>query len=301
MWGTLVAPLLGRFVFLLFLSHEFHYTLRNAYHLSGGVVLPTLKFLIDHGNLTTYEWIHGEAPLKIEDSCYTFEEETEVTPGENDIDIDFDCLDLNTKCDPVLEEVQLDAPADIDWGDLDLVDQSGNVEIDWDNVEEINTEENLKDIVIEESGVEGGVARGNDALSILDNRRTRNLILDELHELDAFYCQRLAETHSMEQGGKGSIFSIAGMSGKSDLVNDSKAINDALSNIQSMIKELTTGQIHHLQLVRSSPKYVDRLVDNLKQKLRFVDRCAVRNVDVREKRDTALKEQADAQIKLKVR
>merc|ERR1712203_396459 len=90
------------------------------------------------------------------------------------------------------------------------------------------------------------------------------------------------------------------MSGKSDLVNDSKAMHDALRNIQGMIKELTTGQIHHLQLVRSSPKYVDRLVDNLKQKLRFVDRCLSKNVDLATKREAAIQEQAEAQRKFKM-
>jgi len=272
---------------------------RNAYHLSGGGELPTLKFLIDRGNLTTYEWIHGEAPLKVEETCYNFEDDEGTVDG-NDIDIDFDCIDLNPKPNQDLGEVELDAPADIDWGELEMIDESGNVEIDWDNVESLDTKEDAIDIVIEESGVEGGVARGNDAFSILDNRRTRNMILDELHELEAFYSQRITENHSIEQGGKGSIFSISGLSGNSDIVNDSKVMNNALDSIRDLIKQLTTGKIHHLQLVRSSPKYVDRLVENLKQKLRFVDRCESMNVEISKKRDATIKDQAEAQSKLKV-
>ena len=83
-------------------------------------------------------------------------------------------------------------------------------------------------------------------------------------------------------------------------MNDASSINEVLSNIRGLINNLTTGKIHHLQLIRSSPKYVDRLVDNLKQKMRFVDRCELKNVELAKKREVALKEQAEAQTKLKV-
>ena len=272
---------------------------RSIYHSNGGGKLPTLKFLTEHGNLTTYEWIHGEAPLKVEEPSYDFGEGKEENVTEKDVELDFDCLDLNTNSDQALGDVELDAPAEIDWGDLEMVDDiNGNVEIDWDNVDGINQNENLVDIVIEDSGVEGGVARGTEALSILDNRRTRNLILDELYELEAFFKQRLAEIHTLEQGGR--VNTLPGLSVDSDLVTDANSMNEALTNIRDLENNLTTGKIHHLQLVRSSPKYVDRLVDSLKQKMRFVDRCELKNVELAKKRENALKEQAEAQTKLKV-
>lgn len=40
---------------------------------------------------------------------------------------------------------------------------------------------------LESDGVEGGIARDTDALTILDNRKTRNLILNDLHELVNFF------------------------------------------------------------------------------------------------------------------
>ena len=49
------------------------------------------------------------------------------------------------------------------------------------------------DIVVEEGGLAGGVAREEEALTMLDNRRSRALILDELEELAGFLAQRLAE------------------------------------------------------------------------------------------------------------
>ena len=258
---------------------------------------------MEHGNLTTYEWIHGEAPLRIEEPDYDFGAEDCDDIAENiNVELDFDCIDVNPKDDQITDVVELDAPAEIDWGDLEIVDDTAsNIEIDWENIDGLDQKNDDIDIVIEESGVEGGVARGNEALSILDNRRTRNLILDELYELEAFFVQRIVETHSLEHGGKGNIFALTGINANSDLVNNEKAMNDILSCVRSLINQLTSGQIYKLQLVRSSPKHVDRLVDDLKQKLRFVDRCLSKNVELATKREAAIQEQAEAQRKLKVR
>lgn len=38
-------------------------------------------------------------------------------------------------------------------------------------------------IVVEEQGVAGGVARGQDALTLLDNPATRNQFIDQLVEV----------------------------------------------------------------------------------------------------------------------
>ena len=51
---------------------------------------------------------------------------------------------------------------------------------------------------VEEAGTEGGVARDTDALSLLDNRKTRNLLLDDLHELECFLLQRQAESGELK-------------------------------------------------------------------------------------------------------
>jgi hypothetical protein len=44
---------------------------------------------------------------------------------------------------------------------------------------------------LESTGHEGGVATGTDALTILDNPKTRNAVLDELVELEAFIKVRI--------------------------------------------------------------------------------------------------------------
>ena len=84
----------------------------------------------------------------------------------------------------------------------------GGDDIDWDIVTAEDggvgvegSEEEGVVITLEESGNEGGVARDSDALTLLDNRKTRNLILDELHELQAFYIQRKAEMSASDRSG----------------------------------------------------------------------------------------------------
>ncbi len=57
-----------------------------------------MQFLIDRGNVTTYEWIHGEAPLSVEEPRLDFGDDDDG--GGNDathdagvtdnVDIDFD-------------------------------------------------------------------------------------------------------------------------------------------------------------------------------------------------------------------
>lgn len=63
---------------------------------------------------------------------------------------------------------------DIDWG------------IEETNDNEINFDISLKDtgITIESSGMEGGVAKNNEALSVLDHPHYRDQFLDELFEVN---------------------------------------------------------------------------------------------------------------------
>ena len=73
-----------------------------------------------------------------------------------------------------------DTDGGIDFGDEDLT--VDNNEVDWGSVE-------LGDevaITVEEAGQEnpvGGIASGNEALSVLEHTPTRNVFIDELMEV----------------------------------------------------------------------------------------------------------------------
>lgn len=220
--------------------------------------LPTLTFLMDKGNVTTYEWVHGEPPLSIEETPLAFDDD-EV----ENVEIDLENLDL--------ENVQLEAPVDIDWGDLEgqhVQDDEG--QIDWDV--------SLEDIVVEEAGLSGGVAKNDQALSVLDNKKTRNLLLDDLHELSAFCSMRMYE-----------------MAKDDDSDTD---IEHFVAMTNGLITDLTRGQLHHLQLVRSSPKYVDRLVEKLRHQMRLANRAEEANGQVDLKRKEAVEEMRETQRKV---
>ena len=94
----------------------------------------TFQFLIERGNVTTYEWIHGEAPLSIEEPKLDFGNDDDdvndanIESAEN-VEIDFDFTDLSG--------IELEAPVDIDWGDLEGGD-ADEVKIDWDAVDVVS-------------------------------------------------------------------------------------------------------------------------------------------------------------------
>ena len=45
------------------------------------------------------------------------------------------------------------------------------------------TEDALAGIVVQEAGVEGGVAKDNEALTLLDYHKTRNMFIDDIMEV----------------------------------------------------------------------------------------------------------------------
>lgn len=89
---------------------------------------------------------------------------------------------------------EIDFGNDIDFGELndpnaDVTLQTGDIDwgIDESNADEINFDISLKDsaITVESSGMEGGVARNSEALTVLDSPIHREQFLDELFEVKA--------------------------------------------------------------------------------------------------------------------
>lgn len=91
--------------------------------------------------------------------------------GEGAIDFgnDVDFGDIESATEVTLET------GDIDWG---AVDESNAGEIDFDI--------SVKDsgITIESSGIEGGVAKNHEALTVIDSPTYREQFLDELFEVN---------------------------------------------------------------------------------------------------------------------
>merc|ERR1712013_365245 len=217
-------------------------------------VLGNLRFLIEHGNTTTYEWKFREKPISVEETELVFDDED----GEDDGgEIDFG-----------EGEIDFGESGEIDFGDID-VDMSA--------------------IVVEEGGMAGGVAKDEEALTILDNRRTRLNIIDELEELAGFLAQRLVETTS-----SGSKFNLV----SSGVDHEPETLQKMLQKVELMSSKLCEVKMQQLQLIRSSPGVVDRLVDRLKGKLKMVEKVRMGRQELEKRREQVSKDRAEGNKQL---
>ncbi|XP_018335981.1 CDK5 regulatory subunit-associated protein 3 [Agrilus planipennis] len=227
-------------------------------------VLPTLSYLIKNGNSTTYEYMYGEKPLSIESPELKYsDDESQQNAEEIDYGGDIDFGDINTE-NITIDFENKETDEEIDWGNLKTED---GFEIVQHSDLDVSLEES--GIVVENSGLDGGIARGEEALTILDNPKTRDRILNDLIELSAFLKMRIFEMSS-----ESSLFSISQMPDAPTIllmqtVETVTAIHD---NVQIALNEINNKRLQHLHNIKHSPKYLDMLTSTLKQKLSIVER-----------------------------
>ncbi|KAK4873182.1 hypothetical protein RN001_015211 [Aquatica leii] len=219
-------------------------------------ILPLLQYVIEKGNTTTYEYTYGEKPISIE--AFEVHEEKEPITTEG---IDFgDEIDFGDSID-----VRVDADKnEIDWGSLSNDDG-------FEIVDHGDFDVNLDDtgIVVEKTGNDGGIARGTDAFTVLDNPKTRDTFLNDLIELEAFLLLRLHEKsnetdllHISQMQNAPAIFQLQTV----------ESLSSMLSDVRSVLNELTNKRTQHLHNIKHFPKYIDILTDSLRQKLTSIDR-----------------------------
>ena len=238
--------------------------------------LPLIKHIIKSGNTTVYEYKFSEAPVSIEEPKLPFELDDNDDKEANDEitfggEIDFGdgggTIDFG---DDAGSGINLEV-GEIDWGDGKAVveDPQG---IDFN----ISLEES--GIVIEEAGMSGGVARDDDAFTILDSPQHRDTVLDELYELQSFLKIRLYE---LSANSKVHVMSMSLLDGFTD--HDAKTVTTMILLIENVITSLTTSLIQQLYQIKHSPKYVDILTNKLRQKLRAVDKLQATQKLMKEK------------------
>lgn len=248
-----------------------------------GGCLPMLKYVIDKGNTTTYEWIYGEAPLSIVEpplNISTDDTLEETAPDDNPV-IDFGDIDLNGDVD-LSGEVNLDAGGDIDWGD-GAIEEVPAEEIDYN----ISLEES--GIVVEAAGHEGGMATGSEAYTVLDNPTTRNDFINQLFELEAFHKLRLYEfkgDHSKN------LLNFSQMQETPAILQLStiESTQNMLDNVQVLLSETLDNKVQHLHNIKHSPRYVDVLASSLKQKLVLIDKMIALQKAVQQKREETIEQ-----------
>lgn len=260
--------------------------------------LPITRHLIEFGNTTVYQYIHKEAPLSVEEPPIKLnlsEEHTAKTNDDNEIDfgddnggasstisgemIDFGELNLESGSGGIdFGDGAVESGGDIDWGIESSPAEA--VEINFDiPIEEYG-------IVVEGAGMDGGVAKGDQAYTLLDSPNYRERFTDELYELEAFLRMRLYELKQVNSASSNIMFSLM----ESISTHDEESINKMLKQVEVIIKEISSENTRHLFQLKHSPKYADLLASKLKQMLKAVEKIRTTK-EVLKVRAAELKEQ----------
>lgn len=247
--------------------------------------LSLIKHIIKSGNTTVYEYKYSEPPVTIEEPPLPFkldddEQVQQIDFGDNQ-DIDFGdgggTIDFG-------EDLAAGAGINLEVGDIDWGADVAAVE----EIPEIDFSISLEEsgIVVEEAGMSGGVAKDDEAFTILDSPQYRDVVLDELYELESFLKMRLYE---LSTNDKVHVISMSLLDGLTD--HDAKTVTNMLSTVEVVITSLTTSLIQQLYQIKHSPKYVDILTNKLRHKLRAVEKLQTMQKVLREK-SVELKQQA---------
>lgn len=249
-------------------------------------VLPMLRFVQRRGNSTVYEWRMGTEPSVVE------RPHLEELPEQVEEDvIDWGDFGVEVAAEGTDSGISAQA-AGIDWG-ISLESDSkeaGGDGIDWGDDAALQ-------ITVLEAGTQApeGVARGPDALTLLEYPETRNQFIDELMELEIFLSQRAVEMSEEADILSVSQFQLA----PAILQGQTKEkMVTMVSTLQDLIGRLTSLRMQHLFMILASPRYVDRVTGFLQQKLKQSQLLALKKELMVQKQQEALQEQAALEPKL---
>lgn len=256
--------------------------------------LHLLRHVIERGNTTVFEWQTGRPPLKVVETPFVLDALDEDESQEKEEKIDWGNLDFSTSMtegatenpEIVLEEDAIDN--EIDWEVIDPLASGIEIEV-------VNSDSSPEAEAAQFSADE--TASGVDALSLLDNIATRSIFVDELSELETFLRQRLVE---LSVSSTGVLSSTILQSAPESLNLDREKVAAMLEEVSTLLNRLMTQKMVDLLLIRSFPRYVDRLVDDLKRLTSESEKMGSMSRLMVLKREEALSEQHDLEPKLEV-
>nr|XP_040032840.1 CDK5 regulatory subunit-associated protein 3 isoform X2 [Gasterosteus aculeatus aculeatus] len=271
-------------------------------------VLPMLAFAQKKGNPTFFEWRTGKTPTVVERPVVVEEAPPDAlaedsidwgnfgasaaAPGVNAAIKVEDGIDWGISLEP-----SFDDSGAIDWGDseaapidIEIVDAGS----DCNSCSCLSQAQLLpffcllKPRVCLLPGPEG-VARGDDALSVLENPQSRNQFIDELMELETFLTQRV-----IEMGEDGDVVAMSQFQMAPSIIQRQtrQHVQEMLSQVLDLLGRLTSLRMQHLFTIQASPGYVERVSELLRQKLKQADILVLKGATMVEKRQEALKEQS---------
>eukprot|EP00794_Sanderia_malayensis_P003100 gene3100-3567_t len=279
-------------------------------------VTPTLSFICRHGNGTCYQLRTGKPPPV--NALKTKQEEStkgDVKKDEsNDGGIDFgdeNEINFGDDIDFGIEAVTNENEATIDFG-IETVTNEDEAGIDY-GIETVNSEADIDfgietvDIEVEDIGVQANpnedccvgdeALNETDLLSVFEHSATRNIIINELIELQSFLSQRLEEMSE-----EGDILSANQFQSASMVIQ--KQTKDKLrgmyTTVSDVIERLTSMKMQNLYRLKSSPRYVDRLAESLQQKMKTANNLLKQAKVMVERRDAAFELQRETEPRLQI-
>ncbi|KAJ6658214.1 hypothetical protein lerEdw1_001481 [Lerista edwardsae] len=259
---------------------------------SSEQVVPLLRHVQALGNTTMYRWRRGVEPTSVERPKR--EEVKEAVESEAIDWGDFGEESSTSAPEGVNYGNSIEGTSEeIDWGiSLESDAQDSSTGIDWGD-----TSVDAAQITVLEAGSETpeGVARGPDALTLLETLETRNQFIDELMELEIFLSQRIVETNE-----EADILSVSQFQLAPPILQDQtkEKLEAMVATIQDLIGRLTSLRMQHLFMILASPRYVDRVTELLHQKLKQAELLLLKKDLMVQKRQEALEEQTSLEPKL---
>ncbi|RCN37098.1 hypothetical protein ANCCAN_17029 [Ancylostoma caninum] len=216
-------------------SSDYYCHFRSYIHQNKSLptkILPLLSLLFEKGSgLTAFEFKYGTTPSKVEPPSFDLLlKEDKKTSEDDEIDFGDDAIDFGD-----------DAEIDFSTADVDI------------------------DVVADTSGAVGeSVARGEDALCVVENPDTQKIIISELSELLAFLTMRKED----EERDTSSDMFIRGFEKRPAEISkvSSTQLTEWINKIKSILDQLSDQQKKHLFRIRSSPQFVEKLVDEIEVK-----------------------------------
>ncbi|XP_075166512.1 CDK5RAP3 protein homolog isoform X2 [Haematobia irritans] len=256
--------------------------------------LPITRHLMEFGNTTVYQYIHKEPPLSVEEPPIKLNLSEEHDSRGNDNEIDFG--DDNGGASSTISGEMIDfGELNLESGgeSIDFGDGGEGGDIDWGiesspaEAVEVNFDIPIEEygIVVEGAGMDGGVAKGDQAYTILDSPNYRERFTDELYELEAFLRMRCYELKQVNTSSN-IMFSLM----ESISTHDEESLRKMLSNIEDILSEISSQQTRHLFQLKHSPKYADLLASKLKQMIKAVEKIRITKQILKD-RSVELKEQ----------
>jgi len=244
-------------------------------------VCPTISYLKEKGNTTFYEFVNGVKPDVIETPQFS-NSRASVQEAEDVIDFGDDTIDFgdvengssstgtgtgsNSDGFVHIHESQIskessrkESVEDIDWGD------------------DVPTES-----TVEASGAH--IARGVEALSILEHRKTRDSVIHELKELECFLLQRLFESQQPESG-------FVEMMMASLLTSlQEEDVSAMLHQVQAVSEEMMNDRLKTLYQMKDNEKFIEKTVKKLRLKTDLSEKALLKSVLLQQKEQEVIGE-----------